>query len=137
MGKDDEKLEILTLLRQQKNMFQEKFMKNVRLHLRSDVDVFISFWGRSSSSIVSMMKHINKDKNFNTFSYISEGEKSEEKWIDSVNQNVNAISNKIYVSEEENIVREIEKIIEIQEEPFGSTSIYAQYKVFGKASKKM
>ena len=52
-----------------------------------------------SSSIVSMMKHINKDKNFNTFSYISEGEKSEEKWIDSVNQNVNAISNKIYVSE--------------------------------------
>ena len=111
-------------------------MKNVRLHLRSDVDVSSSLSGGvDSSSIVSMMKHINKDKNFNTFSYISEGEKSEEKWIDSVNQNVNAISNKIYVSEE-NIVREIEKIIEIQEEPFGSTSIYAQYKVFEEASKK-
>ena len=119
-----------------KKYVQEKFMKNVRLHLRSDVDVSSSLSGGvDSSSIVSMMKYINRDKKFNTFSYISEGKKSEERWIDSVNENINAISNKIFVSEQ-NILKEIEKIIEIQEEPFGSTSIYAQYKVFEEASKK-
>tara|TARA_B100000609_G_C17216967_1_gene437269 strand:- start:1627 stop:3480 length:1854 start_codon:yes stop_codon:yes gene_type:complete len=118
-----------------KKNVQEEFMKNMKLHLRSDVDVSSSLSGGiDSSSIVSMMKYINKDKNFNTFSYISAGDKSEEKWIDLVNENTNAISNKIFVSEQ-NIVEEIEKIIEIQEEPFGSTSIYAQYKVFEEASK--
>ena len=136
MGKDDEKTKSFDSFETAKKNVKEKFMDNMKLHLRSDVDVSSSLSGGvDSSSIVSMMKYINRDKKFNTFSYISEGEKSEEKWIDSVNQNVNAISNKIYVSEQ-NIVREIEKIIEIQEEPFGSTSIYAQYKVFEEASKK-
>ncbi len=119
-----------------KKNVKEKFMDNMKLHLRSDVDVSSSLSGGiDSSSIVSMMKYINRDKKFNTFSYISEGKKSEERWIDSVNENINAISNKIFVSEQ-NILKEIEKIIEIQEEPFGSTSIYAQYKVFEEASKK-
>ena len=56
---------------------KEKFMDNMKLHLRSDVDVSSSLSGGiDSSSIVSMMKYINRDKKFNTFSYISEGKKA-------------------------------------------------------------
>ena len=135
--KINEKTKVLILLKAQKKMLKKKFMDNMKLHLRSDVDVSSSLSGGiDSSSIVSMMKYINRDKKFNTFSYISEGKKSEERWIDSVNENINAISNKIFFVSEQNILKEIEKIIEIQEEPFGSTSIYAQYKVFEEASKK-
>ena len=45
VGKDDEKTKNFDSFETAKKYVQEKFMKNVRLHLRSDVDVSSSLSG--------------------------------------------------------------------------------------------
>ena len=54
---------------------------------------------------------------------------AEEKWVDIANRHVGAIPHKVLVSPEE-LARDLDDMIRAQGEPFGSTSIYAQYRVF-------
>src|SRR5690606_21917281 len=68
-----------------------------------------------------------------TFSYIAAGSpKSEEKWVDLVNEFVGAQGHKIVAAPEE-LAADLDELIRIQGEPFGSTSIYAQYRVYKQA----
>jgi|694.fasta_scaffold02145_12 asparagine synthase (glutamine-hydrolysing) len=110
---------------------REIFLKNVRLHLRSDVPIGAALSGGiDSSAIVCAIRHLEPDIPINTFSYVaSDSNINEEKWIDIVNNHIGAISHKIYVKPEE-LLQDIDKLIYIQGEPFGSTSIYAQYRIF-------
>jgi asparagine synthase (glutamine-hydrolysing) len=54
---------------------------------------------------------------------------SEEKWVDIVNQHVGAKAHKVLVTPQE-LARDLDDMIRAQGEPFGSTSIYAQYRVY-------
>ena len=66
----------------------------------------------------------------NTFSYIARGSAvSEESWVDRINQYVGATPHKVFVTADE-LARDLDDMIRTQGEPFGSTSIYAQYRVF-------
>jgi asparagine synthase (glutamine-hydrolysing) len=114
---------------------REIFLKNIRLHLRSDVALGAALSGGiDSSAIVCAIRHIEPDLPINTFSYIAPGtELNEEYWVDLVNKHVNARPHKIYVSNQE-LVRDLDEMIRSQGEPFGSTSIYAQYRVYQEAS---
>ena len=72
----------------------------------------------------------------NTFSYISNySDISEANWIKVVNSEINAVSHEIDFTSLE-LESDLEHLIEFQGEPFGGTSIYAQYRVFKKAKEK-
>jgi asparagine synthase (glutamine-hydrolysing) len=110
---------------------REKFLTSVRLHLRSDVAIGAALSGGvDSSAVVCAMHYLEPDLAINTFSYIAKDTKlSEGYWVDSVNQFVGATPHKIFVDQHD-LINDLDDMIFSQGEPFGSTSIYAQYRVF-------
>lgn len=109
---------------------RESFLNSVRLHLRSDVPLGVALSGGvDSSAVACAMRHVEPDMPINTFSFIARGGSGdEEKWVDIVNQNIQAKAHKLIIEPGE-LVRDIDDLIQAQGEPFGSTSIYAQYRV--------
>lgn len=110
---------------------REMFLGSVKLHLRSDVPIGAALSGGiDSSAVVCAMRMIEPDMPIHTFSFIAPNSSiNEENWIDIVNEYVNAIPHKISVDPSE-LISDIDDMIQTQGEPFGSTSIYAQYRVF-------
>lgn len=110
---------------------REAFLYNIRLHLRSDVPLGAALSGGiDSSAVVCAMRHVEPDLAINTFSYIAEGsDVSEEKWVDLVNRVTGATPHKVKASASD-LARDLDAVVAAQGEPFGSTSIYAQYRVF-------
>jgi asparagine synthase (glutamine-hydrolysing) len=113
------------------------FLESVNMHLISDVPVGAALSGGiDSSAIVCAMRYLNPNLPIHTFSYIVTNDESinEEKWVDIVNNHVKAFPHKIYIKAEE-FHDDLKNLILIQGEPFNSTSIYAQYRIFKEARK--
>lgn len=112
-------------------LVREQFLSNVRLHLRSDVTLGAALSGGiDSSALVCAMRHLEPGAVIKTFSYIAPGESlSEEVWVDRVNSYINAESYKTTAGSED-LICDLDDMIITQGEPFLSTSIYAQYRVF-------
>lgn len=111
---------------------RELFLNNVRLHLRSDVPVGAALSGGiDSSSIVAAMRHVEgADLALHTFSYVAESSAlNEEHWAEMAARHTGAVIHKTRPIPQE-LVDDLPRLIEVQEEPFGSTSIYAQMRVF-------
>ena len=110
---------------------REIFLKSVRLHLRSDVSLGTALSGGvDSSAIVCAMRYLQPDMPIHTFTYTAPGTSiDEECWADIVNRYVDAKPHKINAEPGEMVV-DLEDMIEAQGEPFSSTSIYAQYRIF-------
>jgi len=110
---------------------RETFLAKIRLQLRSDVALGTALSGGvDSSAVVCAMRHVDPACEINTFSYIAAGSSlSEEHWADVVNQHVGARPHKVS-ADENDLLADLDDMIEVQEEPFASTSIYAQYRVF-------
>lgn len=115
---------------------RELFLESVSLHMRSDVKVGAALSGGiDSSAIVCAMRHLYPEQEIHTFSFIAENKAiSEESWIDIVNSHVRSTSHKVKASEKD-LISDLDDLIDTQGEPFGSTSIYAQYRVFQEAKK--
>ena len=113
------------------NRVRHNFLQSIRLHLRSDVPLGAALSGGvDSSAVVCAMRHVAPDQPIHTFSYIASGSSvSEEKWVDLVNQRVGANAHKVLVTPQE-LARDLDDMIRAQGEPFGSMSIYAQYRVY-------
>lgn len=114
-----------------KKQFAELFYTSVSRRLRSDVPVGSSLSGGLDSSLVVCM--INKIKGSfqkqTTFSAIFPGfSKDESKYMQYVIDATNVEPHFTKPNENE-FYDVVDKIMYHQEEPFGSTSIYAQYKV--------
>jgi asparagine synthase (glutamine-hydrolysing) len=111
---------------------REQFLESVRLHLRSDVPVGCCLSGGiDSSALVMAMRQIGgKDLELHTFTYVANDARvNEEPWSDLVAAAAGAIAHKVRPTPED-LIEDLEHLILTQEEPFGSTSIYAQYRVF-------
>ncbi len=107
------------------------FLQSVRLHLRSDVPLGAALSGGiDSSAVVCAVRHLEPDLPIHTFSYIAnDSPLSEERWVDIVNRHVGAIAHKVAISGQ-SLIDDLNNLIDAQGEPFGGTSIYAQYCVF-------
>ncbi len=111
---------------------REQFLESIRLHLRSDVPVGCCLSGGiDSSAIVMGMRHVGgKGLDLHTFSFVADDAAvNEETWSDMVAKAAGSIPHKVRPTPAE-LVEDLEALIRTQEEPFGSTSIYAQYRVF-------
>lgn len=108
------------------------FVASVELHLRSDVPVGACLSGGvDSSAIVCAMREIGGPAlDLHTFSYVSsDPATSEERWVDMVNEHVRATSH-VVTPDPSDFGRDLPQLTAAQHEPFLSTSVYAQYRVF-------
>jgi asparagine synthase (glutamine-hydrolysing) len=110
---------------------KELLTRSVQRRLRSDVATGTSLsGGLDSSSIVAFIKQLFPGNQLQTFSAVFPGfEKDESKYIDLISQKFSLENHKVSPSVEM-FITDFEKLCYHQEEPFSSSSIYAQYKVF-------
>lgn len=114
-----------------KKRFLELFEDSVRLHMRSDVPVGTCLSGGiDSSSIVCVaQKYLNSNVH-KTFSSCFDDKKYDEReFIEKVTEATHSEPHYVF-PDPKKLFDEIEDLIWYQEEPFGSTSIYAQWNVF-------
>ena len=112
--------------------FNELFKTSIKRRLRSDVPLGTSLSGGldSSSIAATITKYQISNIKLQTFSAIFPGfEKNEEKYIDEVADHFSLRSFKTAVSDKE-IPDLFERIVQQQDEPFGSAGTLPQYKVF-------
>jgi asparagine synthase (glutamine-hydrolysing) len=118
-----------------KEQLRSLFLNSVRLHLRSDVPIGAALSGGiDSSAIVCAMRYLEPNLDLHTFTYAPQGfHLNEEKWAHIVATETRAKEHLMDFSSAD-LVNDLDDLIKTQGGPFGSTSIYAQYKLFKKVS---
>jgi len=117
------------------NEFKDLFYDSVKLRLRADVAVGSCLsGGLDSSSIVTVANELLKDSavtfSQKTFSACSDIERfDEKKYVDIVVKQTGVNAHYVYPALK-NLFEENEKIIWHQDEPYNTTSAYAQWNVF-------
>lgn len=107
------------------------FLDSVKRNLRSDVPLGIALsGGLDSSAITGAVRALEPDLPIQTFSFIAPGfAKSEHEWVARVVDAIGATSYTV-AAKPGDLERDLDDLILSQGEPFGGTSIYAQYRVF-------
>jgi asparagine synthase (glutamine-hydrolysing) len=78
---------------------------------------------------MAMREVQGRSLDLNTFSFIAEDSSvNEEKWADMIGKAAGADVYKVRISSDE-LLSDLDQLMYFQDEPFGSTSIYAQYRV--------
>jgi asparagine synthase (glutamine-hydrolysing) len=106
--------------------------ENIRLHLRSDVPVGVALSGGiDSSAIIGLVRQLEgPGLNLHSFSYIADDTSlSEEKWARLAAESVRAEMHTIRPNPQQ-LLKNLDELVYAQDEPFGSTSIYAQFLVY-------
>ena len=116
--------------------FRGLLSASVHKRLRSDVPVGTSLSGGldSSSVIAAICGQQKQVRDLRTFSAVFPGfEKDESPYIKLITDHY-SLQNYTTTPDAHDLIRDFERLVYHQEEPFGSSSIYAQFKVFELAS---
>jgi len=110
---------------------RELLLESVRCNLRSDVPLGIALsGGLDSSALACAARRLQPDAPIRTFSYVEPGSPlSEERWSSLVAEHIGSSHHRIVIAPGD-LSRDLDDLIRAQGEPFGSTSIYAQYRVY-------
>ena len=120
--------------------FRRRFEDSVRLRLRADVPVgYCLSGGLDSSSIVCMADHVIKEKGLDIkqesiSSCFEDRRYDEREYIDEVLKNTDVTGHMIF-PQGSSVLEDLDDVLWHMDEPFGSTSMYAQWNVF-KAAKE-
>lgn len=116
---------------------RELFLESVELHLRSDVTIGAALsGGTDSSAIVNAIRHVKGDQfELHAVRYLAgDAEFDERHWADRAAESCDANVYDVTATPDQ-LLNEVDALIDLQDEPFGSTSIYAQYCVFRAAGR--
>ena len=103
---------------------------SVTKRMRSDVPIGTSLSGGIDSTGILRYIKQNQNNNFKTFSAVFPSfEKDESNFINLASTYFNVDNTKV-LTDEHGLVKDFEKLMYHQEEPFPSSSLYAQYKVY-------
>jgi asparagine synthase (glutamine-hydrolysing) len=110
---------------------RDLFLASISRNLRSDVPIGLALSGGiDSSAIASAVRAVDPELPIRTFSFVSPGSPADEsRWIARVNEAVGAQPTLITAQPAE-LIDDLDDLVLSQGEPFGSLSIYAQYRVF-------
>jgi asparagine synthase (glutamine-hydrolysing) len=114
---------------------REALIRSVELHLRSDVPTGISLSGGiDSSAIIACARAVGGPSvDLRTYSFVATGsEVDESPFIEMAARAAGAEQQVVRIAPAE-IVADIDRLIAVQGEPFGSLSMYAQHRVMGLA----
>lgn len=114
------------------------FIDSIKLHMRSDVPIgFCLSGGIDSSSIVSVAKIVSPGSTLKTFTtrFPNHERIDETAWATMINDHVSSESHFIEPSSR-NFKADFKTLLEVQDEPFGSASIYSQFCIFREISAK-
>jgi asparagine synthase (glutamine-hydrolysing) len=117
---------------QSSSRFRGLFEKSVELNLRSDVPVGVSLSGGTDSSSIIATARSSQGPGYplHTFSYVADDPQlSERRWCEIVTRAASTEQHWVYIQPGE-LIRDFEQLVRVQEQPFGSPTIYAQYRIF-------
>ena len=112
------------------NEIKEILEDSIKLRFRSDVEVGCCLsGGLDSSTIVGVSDKLFHNSKLKTFSAVFPGSKiNEERYVNTIIKKINIQNTKITPTIK-NLLADLDDLIYSQEEPFGGTSIYAQYRI--------
>ena len=128
---DENDLDPLHSIENAANEYKSTFLSSIELRLRSDVKVGSSLsGGLDSSSIVTLASKeyfLQTKQNFNAFhiNYSENQKKSELSFVKELNE-VLPLNLCVINVEDHDIVDKIDRVIKVQEEPFGGPSVILQ-----------
>ena len=117
--------------------FQELLSNSIKFRLRSDVRIGSCLsGGLDSSSIVGLMQQFSTEGSLHTFTSITNDPLScEKKWAKMMSEKVKSIPHYIEPTVD-GFLADLDALLWHQEEPFTSTSIYAQWLLMKAANKE-
>jgi asparagine synthase (glutamine-hydrolysing) len=126
-----EKIEPIGSYSEAKTTFRNEFEESIRVHLRSDVPIgFCLSGGLDSSAIVGVAADLLDNSAIHTFTATSEQKKIDEtKYVNEVVDLNDCIPHFVQPTSQR-LLSELDLLTWHQDEPFGGTSIFAQWCVF-------
>lgn len=111
---------------------RQLFDESIRLHLRSDVPLGACLSGGldSTAIVASMRQHLGNDAPIHAFSYINEDpDHGEGPYVDIASRAFGLEQHAVSPSSAD-LLADLDTLVRTQEQPFDTTSIYAQFTVF-------
>ena len=131
----EQKVEVPTTAAAAAERFRELLKESVRIHLRADVPVGTCLsGGLDSSAIAMLMREIANEAGLaidrHAFSAEFDVPEADERYYTRLSIKAAEVRSHIVQPREEDLLADLHKLVWHQDEPFGSTSIYAQWSVF-------